>query len=458
MLEHVTSRTAAPADAPTLNERMAAYIHEASFEDFAPEVVQKAKEVVLYHLCLALRGRRDEDPIGAQAIAAARRLSPYGGPATIIGTTYKAMPIDAAFANCTQMRAYGLDDVVFPAGIHAGLVTIPVALALAEERSCSGRDVLSAVIVAYEAMGKLGLFTWASAAPRRPTMAYGTFGSVIAAGRILGLSRDQFAHAIAYAAHGAQGLGESDLGPVTHYYSLVCRAGLTGAVLAQEGGIGSRTVMEGGFGFLDTFVGNRAFDHDAFIASLGRDYQIMGSVEKRYPGTGLNIIAIEAAREIVATEHLRPEQVRQVRVFIPEERRNFTAGHSSGPFTSGISTPSSVAYQVGMILLDGKLDFRRYAQFADGRLLAAVAKVKPILTPGKTNIRWTRIEFELTDGRTLVREAEQYTFPPIRPIDRLAAACEGFLSRDQTARLFEHVMELDRERSVAALMACLVPG
>ena len=40
-------------------------------------------------------------------------------------TPYRAMPIDAAFANCTQMRSYGLDDVVFPAGIHAGLVTIP---------------------------------------------------------------------------------------------------------------------------------------------------------------------------------------------------------------------------------------------------------------------------------------------------------------------------------------------
>jgi len=308
-------------------------------------------------------------------------------------------------------------------------------------------------------MGKLGLFTWASSAPRRPTMAYGTFGSVIAAGRVLGLSREQFAHAIAYAAHGAQGLGESDLGPVTHYYSLVCRAGLTGAVLTQEGGIGSRTVMEGRFGFLDTFVGNRPFDHDAFIASLGHDdLQIMGSVEKRYPGTGLNIIAIETAREIVAAERLRPEQVRQVRIFIPEERRNFTAGHSSGPFTSEISTPSSVAYQVGMILLDGQLDFRRYAQFSDPRLLAIIAKVKPILTPGKTNIRWTRIEFELTDGRTIVREAEQYTFPPIRPIDRLAAAAEGFLSREQAARLFDHIMELDRERSVAALMMCLVHG
>ena len=228
-------------------------------------------------------------------------------------------------------------------------------------------------------------------------------------------------------------------------------------MLAQEGGVGSPTVMEGRFGFFDTFVGNRPFDHDAFIASLGRDYQIMGSVEKRYPGTGLNIIAIEAARQIVSTECLRPEHVREVRIFIPEERRNFAAGHSTGPYTSEISSPSSVAYQVGMILLDRDLDFRRYAQFTDPQLLAAIAKVKPILTPGKANIRWTRIEFELADGRTIAREAEQYTFPPIQPLDRLEAAAEGFLSRSQTAQLFERVMQLDREGTVAPLMACLVP-
>jgi 2-methylcitrate dehydratase PrpD len=447
---HMTSSTA-----PTLNERIAAYVHGARFEDLAPEVVQKAKEVILYHLCLALRGRRDHDRVGAQAIAAARRLSPQGGPATIICTPHKAMPIDAAFANCTQMRAYGLDDVIFPAGIHAGLVTIPVALAVAEERGSAGRDVLSAVVLAYEVMGKLGMFTWASAAPRRPTMAYGTFGSVIAAGRVLGLDRAQLAHAIGYAAHGAQGLGESDLGPVTHYYSLVVRAGITGAVLAQEGGVSSRTVLEGKFGFFETFVGNRPFEPDAFIASLGSDPQILGSVEKRYPGTGLNIIAIEAAREIVAAERLRVAQIREVRVFIPEERRNFGAGHSTGPFTSEISTPSSLAYQVGMILLDGELDFRRYAQFTDPQLLAAVAKVKPILTPGKADIRWTRVEFELTDGRTLVREAQRYEFPPIRPVDRLAAAAQGFLGSEQIARLFETVMRLDREESIAPLMSAL---
>jgi hypothetical protein len=65
------------------------------------------------------------------------------------------------------------------------------------------------------------------------------------------------------------------------------------------------------------------------------------------------------------------------------------------------------------------------------------------------------VEFELTDGRTLVREAQRYEFPPIRPVDRLAAAAQGFLGSEQIARLFETVMRLDREESIAPLMSAL---
>lgn len=435
---------------------MAAYICGTAFEGIEPAVIEKTKEVILYHVCQALLSQRDDHSLGSQAIRAARRLSPHGGPATIIGTACKAMPIDAAFANCSQMRAYGLDDVIFPAGIHAGLVTIPAALALAEECGCSGRDVLSAVTLAYEVMGKLGTFTWAASAPRRPTMAYGTFGAVIAAGRVLNLTPDKFAHALGYAAHSAQGLAESELGPVTHYYALVTRAGMTGAVLADEGGIASPTVMEGRFGFFEMFAGGQTLDPGAFIASLGSNYQIMSSIEKRYPGTGLNIIAVELMRDIVRQEKLRPAAVRQVRLLLPQERRNFMSGHSTGPFTNAELNAGSACFKLGMMLLDGDLDFRRYTQFDNHDLLACVAKVKPLLVAGKSNIRWTRLELDLVDGRTITREAQEYSFAPIQPYERLTHAAEGVLTADQRDRFFDLLMTLDKQGTVTSMMDSLI--
>jgi 2-methylcitrate dehydratase PrpD len=445
----------------TLSARMAEYIDTTTFEKIDPKVVQKAKEVILYHLALAIRCRRDNLSAGAQAVKVARRLSPQGGSATLIGYRERALPIDAAFANATQMRAHGLDDVIFPAGIHAGLVTIPIALALAEDLGRSGRDVLSAVVVAYEVMGKLGTFTWNNDSPRRPTMAYGTFGSVIAAGRMLGLTREQYAHAMSYAVHSAQGVGQGDdddTGPPTHYYSLLGRAGVVGAIAAQEGGVGSLSVMEGRFGFFDTFTPNQPFDADKYIASLGHGgYQIMTSVEKRYQGTGLNILGIELLREIVKAHKLKPDLVRVVRFMVPEERRNFTGGHSAAPITSADLANGSGVYHMAMILVDGDIDFRRYAEFATPQMQAAVAKIKPMLVPGKSNIRWTRVEVELGDGRVLAREGETYSFPPITPHERLVAAAGDLLPRAQIDRCHELIMSLDKQTTVGPMMACLVP-
>ncbi|HEX7115526.1 MAG TPA: MmgE/PrpD family protein [Steroidobacter sp.] len=444
---------------PTLSERIAAYVHGADLKTIEPLAVQRAKEVILYNVALALQCRRDEHPLGVQAVSIARDLSLQGGPATLIGYRERAMPLDAAFANCSQMRAYTLDDVIFPAGIHSGLMAIPGALALAEERGRSGRDVVVAVIVAYEVMGKLGTFAWDTQTPRRPTMAYGTFGATIAAGRVLGLTREQFRHAIGYAAHSAQGVAEAgDLpGPPEHYYSLLTRAGMTGALVAEAGGRASSTALEGRFGFFDTFVGPQPVDADKLIASLGHDYQIVDWVEKRYPGTGLNVVGVELLREIVTSQKLRSDDVREVRFIIPQERRNFEAGHATGPFTSAEEAKGNAVCHMAMLLVDGKLDFRRYEQFDAPEMRAAIAKIKPVLVPGKSNIRWTRIEVDVKDGRTIAREGETHSFPPISAHERLADAAEGLLSPAKIERAVELFMKLEEQPSIAPLMACLVP-
>jgi hypothetical protein len=112
---------------------------------------------------------------------------------------------------------------------------------------------------------------------------------------------------------------------------------------------------------------------------------------------------------------------------------------------------------MAMLLVDGKLDFRRYEQFDAPEMRAAIAKIKPVLVPGKSNIRWTRIEVDVKDGRTVAREGETHTFPPMSPHERLADAAEGLLSPAQIERAVELLMKLEEQPSLAPLMACLVP-
>jgi hypothetical protein len=208
----------------TLSQQLAEYVHDLRFSDLPTEVVEKAKDIIVYSIGHALDGHFTAD--GRHAINLARRLSGgSAGPATIIGAQSKVLPLDAAFANCTLMRALEMDAILFPVGIHAALVTLPAGLALAEERRLSGQDLLVATVAGFDVMGKLGkgLWDWAAETPRRPTIPFGPFGGAVVAAKLLRLSPAKIDNAIGYAAQSAMGVA---VDPWTHYYSLVVRNGM----------------------------------------------------------------------------------------------------------------------------------------------------------------------------------------------------------------------------------------
>ena len=148
-----SGRDFAPVPYPTQTERLAAHVVGLRYEDIPRAAVDKMKEHIVHHLGLALRGLSTGE--GRQAVRIAESFG-HEGSATIIGRRDRTAPMEAAFANTTLMRSDFLDDVLFPAGVHAALVTLPPALAVAEERRRSGKELLTALIAAYDVIGKLG--------------------------------------------------------------------------------------------------------------------------------------------------------------------------------------------------------------------------------------------------------------------------------------------------------------
>ena len=90
-----------------------------------------------------------------------------------------------ALANGASGHAFELDDVHEEAINHPGAVVIPAALALAEDLNCSGRDLLEAIVIGYEAMGRAGIAVGPTShmlAGFHPTSMSGVFGAAAAAG------------------------------------------------------------------------------------------------------------------------------------------------------------------------------------------------------------------------------------------------------------------------------------
>ena len=259
----------------TMTERIADFIVEANFANIPPQVIQKAKEQVVYHFGIAFSGWSTKESQEMREV-----LRPYGQPrgATVIAERLRLLPSDAAFANCTLMRSTWRDDVVWPAGIHAGLMTLPTAFAIGELKRVSGREMLAAIVLGYEVLGKLGRAanSWAAPLPRRPTIIFGSFGPVTVAGRLLGLNSKSMANALGYATN--LGMGVPEGGQMEHFYGLMSRNATFAAQLAELGGAPySKSTIEGDTGLYRSFFGELPNTLNTLISNLGSGWEILGA-------------------------------------------------------------------------------------------------------------------------------------------------------------------------------------
>jgi 2-methylcitrate dehydratase PrpD len=441
----------------SLAQRLGSYFHAARFADLPQPVVAKCIEHISYNLIRGLQGHAHET--SAQARHIARQLSDDGGgSATILGVRERVQPIDAAFANATTMRALECDDNLFPVGVHAGIVTLPPALALAERHHRSGKELIAAVVSGYEVIGKLGNYgtaAWSAPAPRRETILYGPFGGAVACGVLLRLNAGQMAESIRYAAQSAMGVAEGNRWD--HYYSLVARNGLLCAMLAQAGGRVSPTALEGRFGFFETFLGAVPKDIGAWRLASPRGVEFLGARTKRLPGTAWNVVPIELLRDLVRAEDLQPQQVVQIDIALSDARRNFAIGHSLGPYESWRAC-SSAPFQMAMVLLDrGESRHERYSQPDNPELLTIVRKMRVTLEAGHASDDYTRIEVRTVDGRQLRREGHEFFYPRWDDAAELLAAGRALLPEEQLRRAAELLANLPELGDVSELMECFVP-
>jgi 2-methylcitrate dehydratase PrpD len=440
----------------TLADRLADYYTRQTYAALPNDVAAKGAEHIAYMLMLALKGHRNAEEAG-QATTLAKGLSPDGGPATVVGTAIRAQPIDAAFANATLMRALEIDDVMFPVGVHTGLVTTPPALAIAQQGHQSGKDLVTAVVAGYSIIGKLGNDTasWATAQPRRPTIPFGPFGGAVACGLLLGLDATRLAHAIRYAAQFAMGLAEGN--DWQHYYSVVARNGMFAALVAEAGGRVSSTVLEGKYGFFETFFGTVPASVENIELNGTAPAEILGTTTKRYPGTGLNIVGVELMRALVRSEGIRADDVERIDLALPVERENFAVGHTLGPFQRWRAC-SSLPFQMAMVVVDaGETKFERYYEPENPDILRVVGRTHITFEPGHNFERYARFELITKDGRRFQREGETYKFPPLDLAAEIIAAGAGIIPEKKLVRATELLARLDALGDVGELMECFAP-
>jgi 2-methylcitrate dehydratase PrpD len=225
----------------------------------------------------------------------------------------KLPPGAAARANAVASDAAASDDSDLRSIAHIGTIVSTVSLALAQALEVSGRDLLAAMIVGYEIAGRIDEALTPGRMQRGFHGSVSTvFGGTVAAGRLLELSPDEMAHAIALAATSIGGMAISaDTSCGREYHAgASAAAAMQAALAAQAGFTGELAVLEHPRGFLAA-MGGQAIDD--ITRELGASWDIVTDMAiKLMPGAHPFHATAEAAADAARLGKVEPGDIKEI--------------------------------------------------------------------------------------------------------------------------------------------------
>jgi len=302
-----------------ITEKLVHYTSGTSFEKLPPAVVEQAKLHILDSIGCALGG--SQSAIGHSVLKTFKAMG--GEPeASLIGGGMKVPAIHAAFVNGTNANALDFDDTYLSDAIgHPGSSTIPAALAVAEWKKATGRDLINAVVTAYEVGNRIGLAIQPSKERLQKVWGFGTwqtFCAAIAAAKILKLDSDQLFNAFGVAGATAPlpctqkwgwDLAERPIHWVKEPTGWPCWTGTLAAILAGNGFIGNRYILDGENGFW-IMAGSDRCDYQKMTDGLGEDYLILSDMSfKPYSCCRWQHAALDCIAQIISEQRLKPEEI-----------------------------------------------------------------------------------------------------------------------------------------------------
>ena len=445
-------------------------------EDAPDAVVERMKALVLDFLRVVAVGARL--PWSRSTRALALQL---GGKAecslVLCGSRIDAAR--AAFVNGAYAHACDLDDTHVGSMHHAGASILPAVLAMAERENASGRALLEAAIIGYEASLRIGLATQPALFQRgfMATPTCGAMGAALAAGKLLKFNATDMAGALGAAGAYAGGLAQFYLsGGVTKRLNGArgAESGVMAALLTQAGIWGPRDILEGEAGFFHAFSGNAK--PEKITGDLGRGYRLMEVSTKIHAGAGRLQATVDAGLSLGAQHGLAAEQIVECEVGIPKVvQGRLTQLDPPDLQSAQLSIPFSLAMALALGRTRGaqaalrREDYETALVDADIRALSNRTRcVLDAEIEAGTNTEEvpSRVSITLADGRKFVVHEPHPRGSPHRRMtwDELSALFKDTVADALPAATLNRVLDLvaglDRDTQPREIMGAFVaaPG
>jgi 2-methylcitrate dehydratase PrpD len=229
---------------------------------------------------------------------------------------------DAAQVNAVASDAAASDDSDLRNIVHAGTPLTATALALAERHGADGSAVLTAMVIGYEAAGRISEAITPGFRNRGFHGCLGAiFAATVAAGHLLRLDAAQLTQAIALSATSIGGLATAaDTSVAREYHAgLATMQGINAALAAQLGYQAEPRILETPKGFFEAFGGVDGSTAGAIATrDLGASWDICTDMAvKLMPGGHPHHATAEAAANAARAGNIAPEQVASITIARP---------------------------------------------------------------------------------------------------------------------------------------------
>ncbi len=364
-------------------------IVNAKYEGLPPEVIDLTKKDILDVLGTATAGSAAP---GAEEVGGL--IKQWGGrkESTVIAFDCMVPSANAALVNATMGHALDYDDTHDRAILHAAVSVVPASFAIAQRKGkVNGKEFITAVALGIDLMCRMGVASkitlqesgWVY------TSIYGYFGATAAAGKILGLSKEQLVNAFGIAYSQTAGSFQTIADAVLTKRmqpGFAAKAGVLSALLAERGITGAQNRLEGQWGIFNVYLRGK-YDPIALTSGLGKVFEVANISFKPYPTCRYDHASIDATLALVHEHDIKPEDVAEINISIGENTRaQFeTLERKRRPQTIP-DAQFNIPYTVATAVAKRKVSISDFTLEAlrDPRVLAIAQKVNPRVLPELT--------------------------------------------------------------------------
>lgn len=449
----------------SVSELLANFWATAHYDDIPSTVVDKAKQLLLDHLGVAIAGAQSDF---ARCALSGATLSSPSGSSVVLGRNERFPGPISAFLNGIASHVFELDD--FGGCGHSGAVVFPALFGVMPVKRLSGRHLLVSTIAGYDVAARVlegsGGYYQNDSRGWHTTGTCGSFGAAAAASKALGLDAEGFAAALGIAGSFTGGIWAflEDGSPTKSLHcGRAAENGLSAALLACAGMDGPRFVLDAPWGgFFSTYSCGSQQPHAA-LQNLGSDFRILATGLKTHACCrGLHVY-VDALLSIIEHENFELDQIETIIVHGTDYfRRKF----DRPDIGSSSQAQFSIQYALTATLLFGEVSFRDL--FPAPRLNTSCEPIAKLIkisdrSAGAAFGQCPPVEVRLSDGRSLIGRVTNIRGAPDSPLapeelhQKFVALTSAVIGEHRSQQIISFVSELESADDMMELVELTRP-